>query len=216
MKKLAIGCGIALLVLIVVVGAGGFFLWNRYVRPMTGAITQLSQVADIEKDVRNTSSFAAPSSGELNDELVGRFVRVQEAMQQKLGSRMAELKAKYDEIDRSMKSERRQASFGEAMTALKDLSGLLVEAKRAQVDALNQAGFSVREYEWVRQQVYAAVGIVPAAFDVKDIQRIAREAGKGEAPQSEPAAEVPERNRQLVAPHEEKLKEWAPFAFFGL
>lgn len=215
MKKLAIGCGIVALVLVVVVGAGGFFLWNRYVRPMTGAITQLSQVADIEKQVRNTSAFIAPATNELTEQMVSRFVKVQEAMQAKLGTRMADLKAKYDQIDRTIKSERRQASFGEAMTALKDLSGLLIDAKRAQVDALNQAGFSVREYEWVRQQVYGAIGVVPAAFDVKDIQRVARSGGKAE-PASEAIGEVPERNKQLVAPHEEKLKEWAPFAFFGL
>jgi hypothetical protein len=27
---------------------------------------------------------------------------------------------------------------------------------------------------------------------------------------------VPEKNRQLVQPYVEKMKDWVPFAFFGL
>jgi hypothetical protein len=34
-------------------------------------------------------------------------------------------------------------------TALGDLAGIVAEAKRIQVDALNQLGFSVAEYQWV-------------------------------------------------------------------
>lgn len=216
MKKFAIGCGVALIVVIALVGAAVFYGYTRYVKPMTGTITELSQLTDIEKQVRNTSSFAVPASGELTEDMVNRFVKIQEAMQARLGSRMDQLKAKYDEIDKAMKSERRQASFVEAMGALKDLSAIMVEAKRAQVEALNEAGFSVKEYEWIRQQVFAAVGIVAAGFDVKEIQRMARDAGKGATGPAETIGEVPERNRELVTPYEKKLQEWAPLAYFGL
>ena len=214
MKKLAIGCGVALLVIIVLGGALLFYGYTRFVKPMTGAITEMSQVADIEKEVRNTSSFTPPATNELTEEMVGRFVKVQEAMQARLGTRMDELKKRYDEIDRAIKSERRQASFGEAMTALKDLAKLVVLAKHAQVEALNQVGFSVKEYEWIRQQVYAAVGIAAASFDVKDLQRIAQQAETGR--QAEEIGEVPARNKELVGPYQKKLQEWAPLAFFGL
>ncbi len=216
MKKFAIGCGIVVLVLCLAASVALYIGYTRYLKPMAGTITQFSQLSEIEKQVKNTSSFKAPDSAELSDDMLARFVKVQEAMQARLGTRMDELKAKYDQIDKAMKSERRQASFVEAMGALKDLSGLLVEAKRAQVEALNQAGFSVREYEWVRQQVYAAVGVVAGTFDVKEMERVARDAGKSDAAKSEAIGEVPERNKQLVAPHEEKLKEWTPFAYFGL
>jgi hypothetical protein len=215
MKKFAIGCGIVLLVLCVLGGIAGYVAYSRFVKPMAGAITELSQLADIEKQVKNTASFAAPDNGELNTEMVSRFVKVQEAMQARLGTRMDDLKAKYDQIDKAMKSERRQASFSEAMSALKDLSSIVVEAKRAQVEALNQAGFSVREYEWVRQQVYAAVGIVAAGFDLKDVQRLAKEGGRP-APDKEAIGNVPDRNKELVKPYEKKLQDWAPLAFFGL
>jgi hypothetical protein len=217
MKKFAIGCGVVLLLVVLVVGIGGYVAYTRYVKPMTGAITEFAQLADIEKQVKNTSSFAAPDTGELTEEMLNRFVKVQEAMQARLGTKMDELKAKYDQLDKAVKSERRQASFTEAMGALKDLSTIMVEAKHAQVEALNQASFSVREYEWVRKQVYAAVGIVAAGFDVKNIQKMAQEAGRqGEARAEAELGDVPERNKELVKPYEKKLQEWAPLAYFGL
>ena len=217
MKKFAIGCGIVLLVLCVVAAAALYVGYTKFLKPMTGTFAELSQLSDLEKQVKNTSSFAPPDTGELTEEVVGRFVAVQAAMQARLGARMDDLKAKYQQIDKAVKSERRQASFVEAMAALKDLSGIMAEAKRAQVDALNQAGFSVKEYEWVRQQVYAAVGVVAAGFDVKDIQRMAQEAGRrGGKPAPDAIGDVPNRNKELVKPYEQKLKEWAPLAYFGL
>jgi hypothetical protein len=216
MKKFAIGCGIVLLVLAVLGVTAGYYVYRTYVRPMAGSIAEMSQMADIEKDVRNTSSFTAPESGELTEAMVKRFVTVQEHLQAKLGGKMDQLKSKYELLDKATKSEKREASFTEAMGALKDLSGILLEAKRAQVEALNQNGFSVKEYEWVRGQVFAAVGIVAAGIDAKNIERLARQAGRSEEQATEALGEVPEVNKTLVAPYEAKLREWAPLAFFGL
>jgi hypothetical protein len=216
MKKFAIGCGIVVLVLCLVGAIAGYVAYTKFVKPMAATFTEFAQLSEIEKQVKNTASFAAPDTGELTEEMVGRFVKVQEAMQAKLGPKMDQLKAKYDQIDKAMKSERREASFTEGLGALKDLSTIMVEAKRAQVEALNQTAFSVKEYEWVRQQVYAAVGIVAASFDVKDVKRIAEEARQGGGTEAKEVGDVPERNKELVKPYEKKLQEWAPLAFFGL
>ena len=216
MKKFAIGCGIVLLVLAVLGVAVGYYVYSNYVRPMAGSFAEMSKLADIEKEVRNTASFTAPESGELNEVMVTRFVKVQEQLQGKLGNKLGQLKSKYELLDKSFKAENREASVSEVFGALKDLSGILLEAKRAQVEALNANGFSVKEYEWVRGQVYAAVGVVAAAFDMKNIEKMAREAGRGESEVSGAIGDVPEVNKTLVAPYEEKLKEWAPLAFFGL
>lgn len=213
MKKLAIGCALVMLVALVVAGGGAFFLWQRYVKPMTGTIAEFSQFADIEKQVRNTSAFAAPAAGELTEDMVKRFASVQETMQARLGPRLDQLKAKYKAID----TERRRASFVEAVNAVKDLSGTLVEAKRVQVEALNRAGFSVKEYEWIRTKVYAAAGMVTSGLDLKNIQKMATEAGRGQArAPEETVSEEPARNRELVAPYRKKLQEWVPLAYFGL
>jgi hypothetical protein len=217
MKKFAIGCAIVLVLLLVVGGVASYFIYQRFVGPIAKFATNMQQVTEIEKQVKNTSSFTVPENGELTEEMVSRFVRVQSHMQSKLGARMDELKATYDKLDKTLNSEQRQASFTEAMGALRDLATLLVDTKKAQVEALNQVDLSVSEYEWIRSQIYAAVGIVAAGFDLKKLAEQAK-AGNvqgltGGEKESLPA--VPEKNKELVAPYEKQLKEWAPFAFFG-
>jgi vacuolar-type H+-ATPase subunit I/STV1 len=217
MKKFAIGCAIVLVLLLVVGGVASYFIYQRFVGPIAKFATNMQQVTEIEKQVKNTSSFTAPENGELTQEMVSRFVTIQSHMQSKLGTRMAELKATYDKLDKTLNAEQRQASFTEAMGALRDLATLLVDTKKAQVEALNQADLSLSEYEWIRSQVYAAVGIVAAGFDVK---KLAEQAKAGNVQgltggEKEPLPAVPEKNKELVAPYEKQLKEWAPFAFFG-
>jgi hypothetical protein len=217
MKKFAIGCAIVLVLLLIVGGVASYFVYSRFVGPIAKFATNMQQVATIEKDVKNTSSFTAPENGELTEAMVTRFVKVQEHIQSKLGPRMDELKTTYDKLDKTLKSEKRDASFTEAIGALGDLASLLVETKKAQVEALNQSDFSIHEYEWIRGQVYAAVGIVAAGFDVK---KMAEQAKAGNVQgfsggDKEALPEVPEKNKVLVAPYEKQLKEWAPLAFFG-
>jgi hypothetical protein len=217
MKKFAIGCAIVVVLLLIVGGIGGYVLYKRFVGPMAEFVTNIQKVADIEKDIKNTSSFTAPENGELTEEMVSRFVKAQSHIQAKLGKRMDDLKATYDKLDANMKSEKRDASVSEGMGALRDLASLFLEGKKAQVEAMNQSGFSLKEYEWVRAQVYAAVGVVAAGFDLKKVAEQAK-AGNVEGLQGadkESLPDVPEKNRELVAPYEKQLKEWAPLAFFG-
>lgn len=50
------------------------------------------------------------------------------------------------------------------------LAALILDAKRAQVDALNQVGFSLSEYVWVRAHKVGALGYASyARFDVKEL-----------------------------------------------
>jgi len=217
MKKFAIGCAIVLVVLLVAGSIGGYFLYKKFVGPMAEFVTNMQKVADIEKDIKNTSSFTPPESGELTEEMVSRFVKAQSHIQITLGTRMDNLKATYDKLDKTRKSENRDASVSEGMGAMRDLASLFLEGKKAQVEAMNQTGFSLQEYEWVRTQVYAAVGVVAAGFDLKKVAEQAK-AGNVEGLQGadkESLPDVPEKNKELVAPHEKQLKEWAPLAFFG-
>ena len=109
--------------------------------------------------MRNTAAFEVPEGDELTQAMVDRFVKVQQQVQAALGPRMADLKAKYDQLDKTLSGEKRDASVREIAAGLKDLTAIVIQAKKAQVEALNGAGFSVREYEWVREQVYAAIGV---------------------------------------------------------
>ncbi len=223
MKKFAVGCLVALGLFMVVGGVGLYFAYERLFRPgmeMAASVTELAKVADIEKDVRNTVAFEAPQGGDLTQAMVERFIKVQQHVEEALGPKMSELKARHEEIDRLFAGEKRQASLREVATGVKDLTAIVLLAKKAQVEALNAADFSVSEYQWVRQQVYAAIGVVAVGLDVKKIAKEAQagnvEALSGKRERERTVLVVSEHNKTLVAPYERQLKEWAPLAFFGL
>ena len=97
-----------------------------------------------------------------------------------------------------------------------------MDAKRAQVEALNAAQFSLPEYAWVRQQAYAAIGVPIMNMDVsKFIEHV--KSGDMDAKHEQPGQlegsfepSGPERNRVLVEPHKKTLEDNAPLSFFGL
>jgi hypothetical protein len=223
MKKFVIGCLVTLGLFTVVGGIGLYFAYDRLIKPgmeMAGNVKELAKLGEIEKQVRNTGPFEPPQGDELTQQMVKRFVEVQQQVETNLGPRMADLKAKYDQLDRSLKEDGHQSvSFRQLAEGLTDLTAIVLQGKTAQVEALNRAGFSVKEYAWVRQHVYAAVGITAVGFDV---QKLATEAKEGNLTSTSPRSrqdgvgDVPEQNKTLVAPYEEQLKTWAPLAFFGL
>jgi len=222
MKKFAIGCLIVLGLVVVVGGIGLYFAYDRLIKPgiqMAGSMQELGTLADLERQVRNTAVFEVPEGDELTQAMVDRFVTVQQRVEAALGPRMTELRAKYEQLDRTLSGEKREASLREVAAALKDLTAIIIQAKKAQVEALNSGAFSVREYEWVRQQVYAAVGVAAVGFDMKQVAEDVKAGhveGFSTKPERKVVGEVPERNKVLVAPFERQLKEWAPLAFFGL
>ena len=215
MKKFAIGCLIVAAVVIVVGGILGYFFIWRPASSYIASFSQLGEIADLDKQVTNKASFTPPASGELNKELVDRFVKVQEGMEQALGPTFTQLKTKYDVLDKAMKSEKREATVLEGVNALKDLATVIVQAKRAQVQALNTTSFSLDEYRWVRGQAYAAAGLPLTQIDLEGIAAAAKEGGNVVRKAPEPG-EIPAVNKELVAPYAEKLKEWIALGFFGL
>jgi len=218
MKKLAIGCGVVLVVCVLGATVAGYFLYMK-ARSLVQPFQQIAEIAKLDKNVANEAPFRAPANGELTEDLVRRFVSVQESMTARLGKRVEELTAKQNEFQRRQQSEHRDATAAEAWTVLTDMMGLVLQAKNAQVDALNQSRFSLKEYYWVRGKVYAAAGMSIAELNFRDLPDAIKEGG-GAANMShqlpEADDEVPPRNKELVKPYLEKLKEWAPFAFFGL
>jgi hypothetical protein len=103
----------------------------------------------------------------------------------------------------------------------RDLGGVATEAKRRQVEALNEQGFSLAEYQWVREQAYLALGMESLAVGFGELVTAARDGGisgmEDLARRQEQADQaVPPENRALVEPHREELAEWAPLALLGL
>jgi hypothetical protein len=221
MKKFAIGCGIVIVVAAIAVGVGSWYVIHK-VKDTIGSFADLAKVPDIEKSVSNTALYAPPESGELTDAQLTRFLAVQDHVKQTLGARYKELDAKYKTLSERINTHQDTAlDFPQLVSAYKDLASMYVEAKQAQVDALNQNNFSLSEYKWVKKQAYLAVGLPVMNFDVSDAIDAMKSGKKFDAGQQPPATlpvgpSGPDKNKQLVEPHKKVLEDNAPLSFFGL
>ncbi len=103
-----------------------------------------------------------PKNGELTAAQVDRFVAVQGRVRSELGNRWTEIEVKSAEIRK--KTEGNQSlSFADVRTIFSDVANIYIEARRAQVGALNIHKFSDGEYTWVKHRVYEAAGMEVAS-----------------------------------------------------
>ena len=216
MKKLAIGCGLAL-VLTGIAAAGIAYYLYRQVSSTVAQFAELAMVPDLEQGVRNRSPFAAPASEELTDSQIEKLLQVQTEVRRRLGERMTAFEAKY-----KLLAEKDNASVADTpalLRAYSDLAATWLDAKRGQIEALNKAGLSLEEYRWIRDQSYRALGM---AFVDLDISRLVDEARRGITSQTPgqlrgsigPAG--PESNRVRVERVKKQLEENLALASFGL
>ncbi len=218
MKKVLVGCLVVLALAVVLLAVGGYYFVYRPAKSYMASFQQLAEVEELESRVTNKTVFVVPDNGELTGDQVERFMEVAGRIQEQLGTRARQLKEKYDSIQEGVGGDDARRSLVAAMASLRDLVDFFVEGKRAQVDALNALGFSLDEYEWVREQVFAAAGVVLTEIDLSALRNV----GEGGMPDLEPRRStpdeeaVPERNRALVKPYMEKIREYLPLGFFGL
>ena len=207
MKNFAIGC---LGVLVVLAVAGGGIAWFKVIKPgmeFAGGIAELGrEYSELNESIDNRSGFTPPAEGELNEDRFQRFLAAQRQMRNELEGRLSELQEKYESLEDEIDERGGQASLGDMMAAYGDLTGLLIDAKRAQVEALNSQNFSLQEYTWVRDQVYRAIGESVA------VAAVSNGAGGG----GEYETSIPEATREMVEPHREELLEGHALAWWGL
>jgi len=217
MKKIAIGCGVLALILLIGAAVATYFVVNK-VQSTVAEFTALGEVPEIERGVRNKDVFSPPPSAELTEAQVGRFVQVQQQVRSLVGTRFAEFETKYKDLSERMnKNQGTMLDAPAVIGAYKDLAQTFVAAKRAQVDALNDAGMSLDEYRWIRTQAYAALGVPLGEFDVSQVIDDIREGRQPRQPEGVVVGPTgPEVNRTLVEPHRKTLEENAALPFFGL
>lgn len=207
-KKLAIGCGSVFLVLLL---AGAGIAWYYIGRPageLIGSVRDVQRIESIREGVRASGPYQAPEDRVLSDDQIERYLGVQDAMRQRLEGRLETLRERYEEID----ARDGDPTPGELMAAWSDVTGLLVEATEAQVDALNDHAFSNEEYRWVRARVLEAAGFAAPGYDLAELA-----SGEAEAPASvEATSRVPPENAERIEPHRERIERTLPFAWFGL
>jgi hypothetical protein len=214
-KKLAIGCGLVLLLTGMAAAGVAYYLY-RQVSSSIAQFADLARVPDIERAIRNRAPFVPPASAELSDAQVEQLVRIQSEVRKRLGEQMAAFDARYKDLIR-----KDTASLADAPAILRaygDLATAWLDAKRAQVDALNAAGLSLEEYRWIREQAYRALGAPFVDFDIAKLVEDARRgiAPDPAAPGGAPAPEGPESNRTRVERVRKLLEENLALASFGL
>ena len=214
MKKIILGCLGVLVLATIGAGIAGYLFVYKPAKSYVASFTQLQEFPKLNAEIRNKTTFTPPDSGELTADLVARYVKAQAAIEGRLGPRLKELDAKYKALE---KANHGKPGLTDGLTAIKDLGTLLMDAKRAQITALNDERFSLEEYQWVREQVYAAAGLPLSGNFEQLIEKATSGGDMSEDSMAEAfTGEIPEINKQLVAPHVEKLREAAALAFFGM
>lgn len=217
MKKLALGCGLVLLVTGIAASIAAYYVYRQVSSTFT-QFSELAQMPDLERDVRNREPFVPPASDILSDAQIEKLVGVQAAVRKRLGERMTELEAKYRTL--SQKGNASLSDLPAVLQAYSDLASTWIDAKRGQVEALNAAGLSLDEYRWIRDQAYKALGM---AFVDLDLGRLVEDAKNGITSSEahgalkgalEPAG--PETNRERIQRFRKLLEENLALASFGL
>ncbi len=223
-KKIVLGC---LVVLVVGAVAGGLLFYKFVYQPgreMIGSgieaaksFSKLDEIQKLDADIDDQSDYAPPADGVLSEAQVGRFVAVQRHVRDQLGPRWEALEAKYKEE----KPAGQEPRLGDILAFWRDLGDLATEAKRAQVEGIDQQEFSRQEYAWVRRQVYLALGQQAVAVTLEQVRDAAKEGGLRQLDQladrsREASEQVPPENRERVEPYREELLQWAPLAALGL
>lgn len=225
MGRFAVGCLFGVVLLAAVLGGGAYVIY-RGARPVVERVTgvtegvrRLADASEIERGLANTEPYDAPESGELTDTQVARFLRVQEAVVAALGERADAFGAKYRELTApGPDGATRVPTLPQLLSALTELSTTYLDARRAQVAAMNRDGFSRDEFSWVRVRVYQAAGLEALRYDARELERLiaAMASGARLDPPDVRLPDAPERNKALVRPHAAKLAGWLGMAAFGL
>jgi hypothetical protein len=215
MKKLAMGCAVLLVVAIIGASAVSYIAYHKVSSTFAG-FAELGSLPDLERSVRKQGPYTPPASGEPSPAQIQRLMEVQQAVRTRLGARAEEIERRYHTL--LAKDSATVVDAPEIISAYRDLAAAYMDAKRAQVDALNRAGFSMEEYRWTRSRAYAALGVPLMDLDVARIIEDVKEGRQPAAPAyrmtvdttGSPAA------KKLVEPHRKVLEANAGLAFFGL
>jgi len=182
------------------------------------ALAELGQARDIERGVKVQTTFVVPESGELSAAQVDKLMKVTTRVRERLAQDMAVFQRTYKTL--AEKKEATAADLPALLSAYRDLAKDWVNAKRAQVDALNETGLSLDEYRWIRSAAYGALDI---PFMDVDFGRIADQVKKAGGQVNSTvlvggafAGKGPASNAKLLEKYRKQLEDYMPLAAFGL
>lgn len=222
MKKLAIGCAVLLLLGIAGASTASYLAYSK-VSSAVAEFAELGSLPRIERSIRKQGPYTPPASGEPTGAQVERLLEVQQAVRTRLGTRVDEVYRRYRPYFEPVDGRTAWAG-GTVDSALvlirfyRDIAGIYVQGKRAQVDALNRAGFSLEEYRWTRSRIYGALGV--PLMDI-DLTRLIEDIKEGRQPAAPTYRTTPDRSgspalESLVESHRKTLEANTPLAVLGL
>ena len=186
--KIAIGCGIAVLVvgIVAVVALGGLAFWAKgKAEEITG---EQNRIEELHRKA-NANRFTPPADGAISEDRLQKFLEVRKRV-------YAVYEKHKEELDEMGK--KKQGDFGDVRKGF----ALINELRLAQAQALADLGMSEDEYRFLVEQIYKSMWASEAA----------RSAGTPAAASSSPSSpqtDVPPGNIALLRKHEADIKKYA-------
>ena len=213
MKKTGAALLIAGGVLLLALGGAGVVFYLRVYRPIGSPLMAMAGGKALEeRQLHNRARFLPPASGQLTTEQVTKFVGVEDEVLKRLGSGIDVLTRGQRDLERARDAD--TLTIQAALRAFGDIKGVYLNAKVAQIDAMNRATVSKAEFEWVRRQLYSAAGLRLSQVDVSEV--IAGVPHATVVVREFELTGAPGQNKQLALPFASRLQTWSALGFFGL
>ena len=133
-------------------GVAGFYAY-RIARPMLDNagdyIARRARCRSSAIASRTRRRIVPPKNGELTAAQVDRFLAVQARVRDELGDRWSDIETKSAEIRQKTEGNSDDWRSRRSRSIFSDIANIYVDARRAQVNALNIHKFSDGEYTWV-------------------------------------------------------------------
>lgn len=220
MRKILFGCTIFFLIALV---AGGVLFYKGCVVPIrnvTADVMQMTKLGGYNAGLTNKAPYTPPADGVLTPDQIGRFLAVQTEVRAAAGASFTRVRERFESLPGRMKNAQGEYKFdfNEMMSTFKGIGPDIVKVKEAQVAALNQHGFSLQEYRFVRESILRAMGEKVGSY-IEDLTMGPDSTGTSRNPKVEtkPPAEarVPAENVAAVKTVADSLKAWLPVAALG-
>lgn len=205
------GCLLVVAVLLVVIVAAGWWFVGRPLVQFTGSVNQITEIQSMSQQLTNRSTYSPPASGELEAAQVDRYMNVLADIRNEMQTHLTALEERYEQFGTEQPT---LMDIPRLAGAYADFIGLIGQARQAQVNALNQHGFSEAEYSWTRREVLRAAGMQGYGYDLNTY--LGALGGAGNLQGSGDNAPAPAENVELVREYGSQLNELGVIAILGL
>jgi hypothetical protein len=179
--KVAIGCGVALLLLLIVLfaffGLAARFVGNK-VDDFETAMQDQERAGERAEELEREHAFTPPPDGTLEEGVVDKFFAVTDDTWEEIEDWARDM----GERSRRMEAEGSEAGFGDAMAGLRGMAG----GRAALVEALDEHDMAPSAYVWT-------------GFQLMHAHEAVKSGGTG--------AGMPERNLEIARAHADRLAE---------